>query len=73
VNIAAANDVIYVDAGTYTEQVTITKGITIIGAGQNATFILKPVTTAPPPGTFTEQGVIQTSQNIGDVTLKDYQ
>ncbi|QNA44567.1 ELWxxDGT repeat protein [Lacibacter sediminis] len=71
VNIAATNDIIYVDAGTYTEQVTITKGITIIGAGQNLTFILKPTTTAPPPGPFTEQGVIQTSQNIGDVNIKD--
>ncbi len=74
VNTAAANDIIYVDAGTYTEQVTITKGITIIGAGQNATSILKPaVVAAPPvgPSSFNEPGVIQTAQNIGDVNIKD--
>ncbi|MBI2729438.1 MAG: DUF1565 domain-containing protein [Sphingobacteriales bacterium] len=71
VNIAAANDIIYVDAGTYTEQVTITKGLTIIGAGQNATSILKPAVTVAPPGSFPEQGVIQTAQNIGDVNIKD--
>lgn len=71
VNAAAANDIIYVDAGTFTEQVTITKAITIIGAGQNLTSILKPATTVAPPGPFAEQGVIQTAQNIGDVHIKD--
>lgn len=71
VNAAAANDIIYLDAGTYTEQVTTTKGISIIGAGQNLTSILIPATTVPPPGPFTEQAVIQTAQNIGDVNIKD--
>jgi Right handed beta helix region/SprB repeat/Protein of unknown function (DUF1565) len=73
VNVAAANDIIYVDAGTYTEQVSTTKGITITGAGSNLTSILKPAVTTDPPasGTFAEQGVIQTAQNIGDVHIKD--
>lgn len=71
VNIAAANDIIYVDAGTYTEQVTITKGINITGAGQNLTSVVVPASTVAPPGPFTEQGVIQTAQNIGDVNIKD--
>ena len=74
VNTASANDIIYVDAGTYTEQVTITKGISIFGAGQNATSILKPaVVVAPPagPSAFSESGVIQTAQNIGEVNIKD--
>ena len=69
---AAADDYIYVDAGTYTEQVTTDKGITIIGAGQNLTSILKPAITIAPPGAFTEQGVIQTAQSItGDVHISN--
>ena len=68
----AADDYIYVDAGTYTEQVTTDKGITIIGAGQNLTSILKPAVTVAPPGSFTEQGVIQTAQSIlGDVHISN--
>ncbi len=66
-----AGDSIYVDAGTYIEQVTIDKGIVIIGAGRNLTSVIKPSTINPPPGPFTEPGVIQTSQNIGDVHIKD--
>ncbi len=66
-------DSIIVDAGTYTEQVTITKGITIIGAGQNLTTITNnpAVTLVPPPGTFTEIGLIQTAQNITDVNISN--
>lgn len=65
-------DTIYVDAGTYTEQVTLDKGLVIIGAGMNATSILKPAVTVAPPGSFTEQGVIQTAQSItGDVHLRN--
>ncbi len=72
----AADDYIYVDAGIYTEQVTTDKGITIVGAGQNLTSILKPaVTVAPPavpPSTFAEQGVIQTAQSItGDIHISN--
>ena len=66
-----AGDTIYVDAGTYVEQVTLDKGITIIGAGRDITSLLKPAVTTPPPGTFTEQGIIQTAQNIGDVQISD--
>ncbi|HEX4958165.1 MAG TPA: DUF1565 domain-containing protein, partial [Lacibacter sp.] len=73
---AAAGDTIYVDAGTYVEQVTIYKGVVIKGAGQNLTSILKPAVTndppAVPPSTFAERGVIQTAQSIlGDVHISD--
>lgn len=70
--IAAANDIIYVDAGTYAEQVTLTKALSIQGAGELLTAVVMPATTAPPPGNFTEPGLIQTAQNIvGDVNIKD--
>lgn len=63
---------ILVDAGTYVEQVTLDKGLKIIGAGMNATSILKPAVTVAPPGTFTEKGVIQTAQSITEnVTLQN--
>lgn len=68
---SSEGDTIYVDAGTFTEQVTIDKGITIIGAGQNLSSILKPAITVAPPGSFTEQGVIQTAQNINDVHISN--
>ncbi|MBY0477045.1 MAG: hypothetical protein K2Q24_05325 [Chitinophagaceae bacterium] len=69
---AAPDDYIYVDAGTFTEQVTTDKGISIFGAGQNLTSILKPAVTVAPPGLFTEQGVIQTAQSItGDVHISN--
>jgi ELWxxDGT repeat protein len=71
VGIAQAGDTIMVDAGTYTEQVTTDKSITITGAGKTLTSILKPVVTVPPPGPFFEQAVIQTAQNIGDVFISD--
>lgn len=65
-------DSIIVDAGTYTEQVTLDKSLVIVGAGMNATSILKPAVTVAPPGSFSEQGVIQTAQSItGDVHLRD--
>ena len=70
--IALAGDTIVVDAGTYTEQITIDKGIIIKGAGKNLTSILKPLTTVAPPGSFPEQGVIQTAQSItGDVHISN--
>jgi hypothetical protein len=71
--VAAAGDIIYVDAGIYTQQVTITKGLTIIGAGKNLTTITNnpAVTLLPPPGTFTEIGLIQTAQSIGDVHISN--
>jgi ELWxxDGT repeat protein len=72
VSIAQPGDTIIVDAGTFTEQVTIDKEITIKGAGQNLTSIVKPAVTTAPPGSFPEQGVIQTSQSItGDVHISN--
>lgn len=68
---AAANSIIYIDAGTYVEQVTADKGITLYGAGINLTSILPPAITVSAPGTFTEKAVIQTAQTIsGDVHLR---
>jgi hypothetical protein len=67
-----ANDIIYVDAGSYAEQVIINKGITIIGAGQNLTFFTPPATTlVPAPGPFTEIGLFETTQGIGDVHISN--
>ncbi len=42
VNASEDGDVIKIDAGTYTEQVTITKGITLQGAGRDLTTIESP-------------------------------
>ena len=67
---AVERDTIYVDAGNYTEQVTIEKGITVNGAGSNLTSILTPAVTVAPPG-FVEKGVFQTAPNIGDVHIRD--
>lgn len=68
---AQAGDSIYVDAGTFVEQVTINKGVIMTGAGKELTSIIKPPVVAPPPGSFTEIGIIQTVQNIGDVHIRD--
>jgi ELWxxDGT repeat protein len=68
---AQEGDTIYVDAGIFTEQVTIDKGITLIGAGSGVTIVWKPAVTNPPPGPFLEQGTIQSAQNIGDVHIRD--
>ncbi len=71
---ANEGDIIYVDAGTYAEQVTIDKGITIIGAGQNLTSIINPGSPlVSPPGPFPEYALIQTAQNIGDVNISNLQ
>jgi hypothetical protein len=42
VNASQDGDVVNIDAGTYTEQVTITKGITLQGAGRDLTIIESP-------------------------------
>ena len=42
INASIDGDVINVDAGTYTEQLTITKGITLQGAGRDITIIQSP-------------------------------
>ena len=70
-DIATAGSIIYVDAGIYTEQVTLSKGLSIFGVNSSATIILKPAIINPPPGPFTEPGTIQSVQNIGDVHIKD--
>ena len=70
--IAAAGDTVVVDAGTFAEQVIIDKGITIKGAGQNLTSFIPPSTAlVPAPGPFTEIGLFETTQGIGDVHISN--
>ena len=70
-DVATEGSIIYVDAGIYTEQVTLNKGLSLIGAGSGVTLIFKPAIINPPPGPFTEPGTIQSAQNIGDVQIRD--
>ncbi|HSK13900.1 MAG TPA: DUF1565 domain-containing protein, partial [Phnomibacter sp.] len=69
VQLASEGTSIYVDAGSYVEQVTIGKGLTITCAARSKSFVTLPATTAPAPGPFMEQGTFQTTQDIGDVHL----
>lgn len=69
---AKVGDTIYVDAGTYTEQVTIDKSVTIWGAGKGVTTIQAPPAPHTPgfnSGYGNEYGVVQTKPSIGDVNL----
>src|SRR5688572_3625944 len=69
---ADPGNIIHIAAGVYANQVTLDKGVSLIGEGQNVTSIILPATPAvPPPGPFTEIGVIQTAQNIGDVHISN--
>ena len=73
INSAAENDVITVAAGTYDEQVHITKALTLQGAG--ATTIIKPSVGkltqmgGTSPNTFT--GIILASPNGANVIIKN--
>jgi ELWxxDGT repeat protein len=71
VSLAQEGATIYVDAGVFTEQVTIDKGITLVGAGSGVTIVLKPAVINTPPGSFNEPGTIQSAQNISDVHIRD--
>jgi parallel beta-helix repeat protein len=55
VNFANPGDYIDVAAGNYTEQVTITKSLSLVGAGKASTCIYAPDVR---PGTVTEGGVV---------------
>jgi hypothetical protein len=71
-SIANEGSIIYVDSGAFAEQVIIDKGITIIGAGQDLTSFVPPTTTlVPAPGPFTEIGLFETIQGIGDVHISN--
>jgi parallel beta-helix repeat protein len=49
VNAAAPGDTVLVDPGTYTEQVTISKNLTLTGAGAATTIIQSPLILNPDP------------------------
>jgi DNA-binding cell septation regulator SpoVG len=72
ISVVPANSVIHVDAGTYTEQVIIDRGIVINGAGRELTNFIKPASAlVPAPGPFTEIGLFETTQGIGDVHIRN--
>lgn len=73
IDVAQPGSTIYADAGTYNEQVVISKSLTIIGAGKSVTVIQPP----PPPhiigfngGSGSEYGIIQTNAAIGNVVIE---
>jgi ELWxxDGT repeat protein len=68
---AGDGSIIYVDAGSYVEQVTIDKGLTIMGAGRQKTLVTLPDSTAPAPGDFLERGTFQTTAGIADLHISD--
>jgi ELWxxDGT repeat protein len=73
IDVAQPGSTIYADAGTYNEQVVISKSLTIIGAGKGVTVIQPPL---PPHiigfngGSGSEYGVIQTNAGIGNVAIE---
>ncbi|HSK13210.1 MAG TPA: ELWxxDGT repeat protein, partial [Phnomibacter sp.] len=72
VNVVPEGSTIYVDAGSYTEQVTITKGLTIKGAGKGLTMVNGPEGTLTRlPDFGDEPAIIQSTQNIGEVIIED--
>ncbi|MEO6612739.1 MAG: hypothetical protein ABIT05_08675 [Chitinophagaceae bacterium] len=71
-NSATENDSVFIAAGTYANQVTLDKGISLIGEASTTTSVILPATPAvSPPGTFTEKAVIQTVQFIGDIHIRN--
>lgn len=68
---AQPGDTIYIDAGSFTEQVIVTKSITIRGAGRALTTINGPAAPLAPPPNFDEIGIIQSYVGIGDVLIED--
>jgi hypothetical protein len=62
-------DVIQVAAGTYDEQVTVNKPVTINGAGQSATTILSPASLTPPMTLGTNRPVVYV--NAGPTTIQN--
>src|ERR1022692_5078589 len=63
INTASAGDTIFVDAGTYTENVTINKELTISGAGQGITTIY-PAVSSPNPGGDGTSSLYPGSSNV---------
>jgi hypothetical protein len=52
--------------------VIIDRGIVINGAGRNLTSFIKPTAAlVPAPGPFTEIGLFETTQGIGDVHIRN--
>jgi len=68
VAVANAGAIIYVDAGSFGGQVTITKGLRIKGAGASRTVISRNGDLVNAPGSG-DAAIIQTAANISDVFI----
>ncbi|MES1214284.1 MAG: T9SS type A sorting domain-containing protein [Bacteroidota bacterium] len=67
---AQPGDTIIVDAGSYTEQVNITKAITIRGAGKDVTIINSPAAPLSQLPDAWGVAIIQADANLGDVNIE---
>ncbi|TAD87713.1 MAG: DUF1565 domain-containing protein, partial [Bacteroidetes bacterium] len=72
VQLVGAGGQVYVDAGTYTEQITISKNMFVYGAGCNVSVVRLPDSTAPAPGDFFERGTFQTVAGLANVHLSGF-
>ena len=68
---AQAGDSIFVDAGNYTEAVTVTKDITIRGAGMGITILNGPTAHITPPAGASESGIIQSTAGLTNVIIEN--